>query len=86
MNELDEKAAPGAASTNADELTKLLEIELIQKRTEWQRTTARNKNLKSVSLLFLALVVMAGMAAFYFMFMRVQEGRQHRAAAEVQNR
>ena len=80
MSELDEKIAQASAN-DAEELTKLLEIELIQKRTEWKRATTRNKNLKSLSLLFLAVVVMAGLAVFYFTFMRVQEGRQNRPAA-----
>jgi hypothetical protein len=65
-------------TTNPDELSRLLEIELIQKRAEWQQASARHKNLRSVSFLFLFVVVMAALVGFYFIFMRVNENRQHR--------
>jgi len=71
---------PGRPSgTNPDELSRLLEIELIQKRAEWQRASARHKSLRSASFLFLFIVVMAALVAFYFIFMRANETRQHRA-------
>ncbi|MFL6515481.1 MAG: hypothetical protein ACJ8M1_10715 [Chthoniobacterales bacterium] len=63
---------------NPEELSQLLEIELIQKRAEWQRATARNKNLKSVSIVFLTIVVLAGLAGFYVIFTRAHEGRPSR--------
>jgi len=65
-------------TTNPDELNRLLEIEIIQKRAEWQRTSARHKSLRSASFLFLFIVVMAALVGFYFVFMRVNENRQHR--------
>ena len=72
--------------TNPEELSRLLEIELIRKRAEWHRTTARNKNLKSISLVFLFVVVLAGFAVFYFAYMRASEGRPaaHTAGAAAQ--
>ena len=66
---------------NPEELSQLLEIELIQKRAEWQRTTARHKNLKMFSLMFLFVVVLAGLLAFYFAYMRASESRAHRPSA-----
>ena len=77
MSGLDQKIGQ-TPPNNADELTKLLEIELIQKRAEWQRASARNKNLKSLSFFFLSLVVLGALAAVYFTFMRVSEGKPHR--------
>ena len=65
-------------TTNPDELSRLLEIELIQKRAEWQRANARHKNLRSASFAFLFVVVMAALVGFYFIFMRASENRQHR--------
>ncbi|HJT81196.1 MAG TPA: hypothetical protein VJ719_08365 [Chthoniobacterales bacterium] len=67
-----------------EELSRLLEIELMQKKAQWQQKTARNKNLKSFSIMFLFLVVMAGLAAFYFVFMQANEGRQQRTDAVAQ--
>ena len=65
----------------AEELSRLLDLELIQKRFEWQQTTARHKNLKTFSLLFLFMVVLAGLVAFYFAYMRASEGRNQRPTA-----
>jgi hypothetical protein len=67
--------------SNPEDLSRLLEIELIQKRAEWQRTTARHKNLKMFSLLFLFMVVLAGLVAFYFAYMRASEERNQRPPA-----
>ena len=62
-----------------EELSRLLEIELLQKKAAWQQKTARNKNLKTVSIMFLFLVVMGGLAAFYFVFMQAKDGQHNRA-------
>jgi hypothetical protein len=73
------------SENNPEELSRLLELELIQKRAEWQRASARNKNLKAVSLFFLVVVVFAGLVAFYFAYMRASEERQQRPALEHGN-
>jgi hypothetical protein len=65
---------------NPEDLSRLLEIELIQKRAEWQRATTRHKNLKAASLLFLVVVVFAGLVAGYFAYSRASEERQQRPA------
>jgi hypothetical protein len=66
-----------------EELSRSLEIELMQKRAVWQHKTARNKNLKSFSIMFLFVVVMGGLAAFYFLFMQTNQGRQQRPPQAV---
>jgi hypothetical protein len=82
--ELPQTGTPSA--DKAEELSKLLEIELIQKRTQWQRATTRNKNFKTLSILFLFIVVVAGLAAFYFLFMQANEQRQQRAPTPTSQR
>jgi hypothetical protein len=62
-------------ANNAEELSRLIEIELIQKRAEWQKTIARRKTVRSLSILFLFVVIMGGLLAFYFAFTRVNEQR-----------
>ena len=64
-----------------DDLSRLLELELIQKRAEWQRASARHKSIRSASFVFLFVVVVAALVGFYFLFMRANEGRPHRAAS-----
>ena len=70
-----------ATGAGPDELSRLLEIELIQKRSEWQRASTRHKSIRSASFVFLFVVVMAALVGFYFLFTRASEGRQHRATA-----
>jgi hypothetical protein len=79
MSVNEPQSSPPIASS-PDELSQLLEIELIQKRAEWQRTIDRNKNLKAVSLVFLAVVVLGGLGVLYFVFLRASEEKQHRPA------
>jgi hypothetical protein len=69
---------------NPDELSRLLEIELIQKRAAWKRALARNKGLKSLSLLFLCLVFFAGLGAFYFVYLRANDQRQQHPPATLE--
>jgi hypothetical protein len=73
--DVPETIQPGANSP--EELSRLLEIELIQKRAEWQRASERNKNVKTLSLLFLFLVFMAGLGVFYYTFTKVNAERPH---------
>ncbi len=53
--------------TDPAKLAKLLEIELMQKRAGWQQAKARRGTLRAMSFLFLFLVIIAAVAAFYFL-------------------
>ena len=46
--------------------TKLLEIELMQKRAEWKRAKERRGGLRALSFLFLFAVIIAALVAFFF--------------------
>jgi len=74
-----EESKPPSAKTNPEELTQLLELELMRKRAAWQETAARNRRLKAASILFLFVVIMAALVGFYLAFSRVNEqrGQQH---------
>jgi cytoskeletal protein RodZ len=63
---------------SAEELSRLLEIELMQKRAQWQKISAKRNSLRSVSVLFLFLVIVGALAVFYFAFTRASEVRQQR--------
>jgi|GEM_PF-879680 len=65
--------------TEADQLARLLELELIQKRAQWKQASARRRNTRSLAFAFIFLVVMACLFGGYFVFMRVNEerGNQH---------
>ena len=49
-------------------LAKLLDIELMQKRAEWQQAKARRGNLRALSFFFLFIVVAGAIAAFFLFF------------------
>ena len=57
---------PAARETDPEELAKLLEIELMQKRATWQQAKARHGTYRAMSFLFLFLVIVAAFVAFYF--------------------
>jgi hypothetical protein len=48
--------------------TKLLEIELMQKRAEWKRARERRGGLRALSFFFLFAVIVAAIVAFYLFF------------------
>ena len=66
------------AKDNAEELTRLLELELMQKRAAWQQANARYKTLKSFSIFFLFVVIMAAVVACYLLFGHMNEQRANR--------
>jgi hypothetical protein len=68
--------APGA-----DELSRLLELELIQKRATWKQTGQRNRSLRTAAFLFLFLLIAGCALGFFFVFTRVNEERPNRPAA-----
>jgi hypothetical protein len=64
---------------DVDQLARLLEIELIQKRAEWKQASARRRNMRSLAFAFIFFIVIASLFGAYFVFMRVNEerGNQH---------
>ena len=57
---------PAARETDPEKLAKLLEIELMQKRASWQQAKARRSSYRTMSFLFLFIVIVAAFVAFYF--------------------
>jgi hypothetical protein len=79
----DDHGKPEARSPDPDQLAKLLEIELIQKRAEWQRTVARRKSIRTASFFFLFIVIVAVLFAFFVIMPRLREhAGEQRPAAE----
>ena len=64
-----------AASTETEQLMKLLELELAQKRENWKQAGERARSIRSASFVFLFLLIVACLAGGYFAFMRVNEQR-----------
>ena len=69
--------------TDAGDLSRLLEIELEQKRIEWKRSRSRYRALRSVGFTFLFLVIAGALLAFLFLFSRANEQRANYPRAET---
>lgn len=63
-----------------DQLAKLLEIELMQKRAAWQRTHSRNRAFRVLAFLFLFAII-AGALVVYFLFITNSPTLREGAAA-----
>jgi hypothetical protein len=76
----DANGKPESHSPDAEQMEKLLEIELIQKKMEWAATADRYRKLRTASFLFLALVIMGALAAFFLFFSHFPLDRSSRPA------
>ena len=52
--------------TDPDALAKLLEMELALKRVAWERTRLRRGTWRALSVLFLLLVIVGALAAYFY--------------------
>jgi len=66
---------PELADNDPEKISQLLELQLVQKRAEWKRAGERYRMLRSLSLLFLFIVIAGGLFAFFLIFSRVNEER-----------
>lgn len=62
----DEDSKP--KSTDPEELSRMLEIELLQKRSEWKQAAARARTIRMVSFVFLFLVILGALLAYFLIF------------------
>ncbi len=66
---------------NPAEIERMLEIELMQKRLQWQQSKARRGTLRVMSFAFLFLVILIGVLVFLWALSsdRVHEMKTHRS-------
>jgi heme/copper-type cytochrome/quinol oxidase subunit 2 len=69
-----------AADTNskqidADQLARLLELELMQKRAQWKQASSRRRSMRTMAFAFIFVLVAASLVGFFFVFTRVNEER-----------
>ena len=55
------------------DLARVLELELMHKRAAWQRANSRYRAIRAISFIFVFLVVVASIAAFFLFFSRAKE-------------
>lgn len=71
----DANGKPESRSPEADQVAKLLEIELAQKKMDWAAARDRYRKIRTASFLFLALIIMGALAAFFLLFSRLPMDR-----------
>ena len=58
-----------------DNLSRLLELELIQKRATWKQVGDRYRSFRAAGFVFLFVLIVGCLVGGYFAFMRVNEQR-----------
>ncbi len=76
----DGDGKPESGPIDPEQLTRLLDIELAQKRATWAEAAASYHRIRSISLLFLAIVIIGSLLAFFFMYTRLTQERPNPGA------
>lgn len=79
----DENGKPKSTENDPDQIARLLELELLQKRAAWKQASERHRAFKSASFLFLFIVIIAAVVGFYLIFSQVSERRGRQPATPV---
>ena len=66
MFPLTRRKQPSNLVTDPDALAKLLEMELALKRAGWERARSRRNIWRALSFLFLLLVIVGGLVAWFY--------------------
>ena len=73
MPGIDGKSEP--AENDPEKLSRLLELELMQKRVAWKNASARHNKLRTASFAFLFILIVGSLFAFYLLFSCMNEQR-----------
>jgi hypothetical protein len=74
------------SSGDAEQIARLLELELAQKRLVWKHAKHRKNSYRSLAFLFLFLLFAACVVGLFFAFNRVSEQRQSHPASATSKR
>jgi uncharacterized iron-regulated membrane protein len=81
--------APGEAEpkreSDPDALAKALELELIMKRASWQRMKARRGTWRTLSFLFLFLVILGALVAYFYLMTEARQHREEPSAGQIES-
>ena len=69
---------PEEKDTSAEALARALELELAQRRLHWQRDREKYRTLRVLSFGFSFIIILAGLAAFFFFFSRTNGMHEQR--------
>ena len=77
---------PKTDEIDSEQLTRLLELELIQKRETWKQAGERAHSIRAAGFVFLFVLVVACLVGGYFVFMRLSEQRANPPPASAIDR
>ena len=72
---------PKLKEVDPDNLSRLLELELIQKRATWKQAGERHRALRAAGFVFLFILIVGCLVGGYFAFMRMNETRRNQPSA-----
>ena len=72
---------PKSNEIDAESLSRLLELELIQKRATWKQAGERYRAVRAAGFVFLFVLIVGCLVGGYFAFMRMNETRPNQPSA-----
>ncbi len=72
---------PKPNEIDPDNLSRLLELELIQKRATWKQAGERYRSIRTAGFVFLFVLIVGCLIGGYFAFMRLNESRPNQSSA-----
>jgi hypothetical protein len=64
--------------TEPGDLARVLELELLAKRATWQRANGRHRIIRGLSVLFLFIMILHAVGAFFLVLLRAKEEAANR--------
>lgn len=77
-----EKAGREPSAADPEALARGLELELIMKRASWQKMQARRSTWRALSFLFLFLVLVGALVAYFYFSTEMSQRRGESSSAE----
>jgi len=71
----DAEGKPESTNKSPEEMARLLELELLEKRAAWQGAAARQKQIRTFSILLIGLLLIGGFFLFFLAITRINEIR-----------
>ena len=71
----DTGGKPESKEHDPEDLGRLIDLELAQKRAAWKRGASRRQKIRVASFLFLFLLIIASLLAFFVLSSRVNQER-----------
>ena len=78
-----EKSQSEPRATDPDALTKALEVELMLKRASWSRAAARRGLWRALSFLFLFVIILGALFAYFYLIPKLTRRGAEAPAAET---